>query len=948
MGVNAEEKGDKIRWLHLSDFHVGKDGYGQSQLFKYILTHVEGESKPDFVFITGDIAQSGKSEQYDKFSVEFLEPLKKIVGNQCRIFCVPGNHDVDRLKEEFVTREVIREKSQNFFDPDDNGKNKRKAIFSRFDAYAEYDQLYLDNEASWLTSPDGCFAYNADVKGCNVGILGINTAWLSENREDKGQLTAGKLIVEKGLEAIAKSDVKIVLGHHPLDWFHPDDLPGIRALFGKCRVIYLHGHLHENSSRFDEGAGRFFLNVQSGAAFQAREHDRWVNGLLWGEWDIAEQCLELAPYCWSKQHQEWSPDAQAFPNVYRIGDSTRFSLPLSKDKPVSASTESDAGRVGDNRPKIPDGWELITRETLGKFDTDPDDSVILSYFDGRIPNFGLALCPKIPRRAVVQKMCERINAATQTGNPSINMLLGAGGEGKTTAFLQIIEAVLQSDKYWRVIHHRHDSAKLGKKMVDGLPKGEHHWLIASDDADLVADDVYRIAFGLQSEGRGDVHFLLSARHTDWRNTKVTPPQWERMTGYHEEVLRGLDTEDAERVIDAWSVYDEKGLGHLAGLPKDEAVKHLVNETRSEKSREEGAFLGALLRLRFGEELKMHVKKLLDRLNEREVFPGNPNTLLEAFAYIAVMHSENKLFLSKLVLSHVLDVEMRQLRSKVLWPLGEEAAADIAGEMVFTRHRAIAEAAIDILENTLYFDVDIDELYTDLVEAAESLYLSGNFITKLAGWRFELADHFVEKNNYALAIKILQALVSINRSDSHIRVKLAQVFRKAGQPEQASQVFRNAPKPDNHRAFFREWGASEGHDGNHAVNAWLDAVAMADDSAKKPPDNKQAAMDLTGFGLACLNLFENYSKDIFIKGCGASAQLGLALRGLTSKDQRLLSANRDAASRSGICDYPLTAALKYLHEAAIAAHQQREIDLPEWVPPAGELTFDGLACLLGID
>ena len=30
-----------IRWLHISDFHTGKDEYGQRRLFKYILTYIE-------------------------------------------------------------------------------------------------------------------------------------------------------------------------------------------------------------------------------------------------------------------------------------------------------------------------------------------------------------------------------------------------------------------------------------------------------------------------------------------------------------------------------------------------------------------------------------------------------------------------------------------------------------------------------------------------------------------------------------------------------------------------------------------------------------------------------------------------------------------------------------------------------------------------------------------
>ncbi|MCP4696711.1 MAG: hypothetical protein GY862_07670, partial [Gammaproteobacteria bacterium] len=455
-------------------------------------------------------------------------------------------------------------------------------------------------------------------------------------------------------------------------------------------------------------------------------------------------------------------------------------------------------------------------------------------------------------------------------------LLGAGGEGKSTAFLQIIEAVLQSGKFWQVLHRRSDNTPLDKKMIDELPKDGRHWLIASDDADLIAEDVYRIARDLQSNGCGDVHFLLSARHTDWRNTKVSPPQWEHLPGYHERELRGLDDEDAARIVDAWSVYHEQGLGRLAGLSKQDAVKKLVAETRSEKSREDGAFLGALLRLRFGEQLKAHVKKLLDRLQERKILPGeNSNTLLHAFAYIAAMHAENKLFLSKLVLAKALGIEQGKLRSKVLWPLGEEAAADVAGEMVFTRHRAIAETALDILANTLYYDVELDDIYVDLVSTAEELSQTGHFIIALEKWRY-LSDHFFNKSNPALAIRLAQALVQAAKTDSFFRVKLAQLFRKAGQPEQALRVFRDAPQPDNNRSFFHEWATAEGNEGNRALNVWLDAVSLADETAKKPPDNKTAALCFAGFGLACRELFEAYNKPVFIQGCGAAAQLGLSL------------------------------------------------------------------------
>ncbi len=71
-----------LRWLHLSDFHVGKDGYGQGRLFTYLLDHIRSRVisglAPDLVFITGDIANKGKATQYQEFGDKFLFPLVRV------------------------------------------------------------------------------------------------------------------------------------------------------------------------------------------------------------------------------------------------------------------------------------------------------------------------------------------------------------------------------------------------------------------------------------------------------------------------------------------------------------------------------------------------------------------------------------------------------------------------------------------------------------------------------------------------------------------------------------------------------------------------------------------------------------------------------------------------------------------------------------------------------
>nr|VFJ86543.1 MAG: Calcineurin-like phosphoesterase [Candidatus Kentron sp. LFY] len=502
-----------IRWLHLSDFHTGKDGYGQRRLFKEILNHIADQKLPDFVFITGDIAQSGLKEQYDKFGEEFLSPLEEKVGEDCTILLVPGNHDVDWEEKKFVSRDLIRQKSPEFFDPTEKGLSERQKIRSGFAAYIdnEYFQL-LPNTNDWLDSEAGCFTRIINCKGTKLGILGLNTAWFSEDKSDERQLTPGKAIVESGLEKIANAEIKIALGHHPLDWFYREDEEPLRTLFGKHQVLYLHGHLHKTGSRFEIGAGHPFLALRSGAAFRARENDKWVNGLLWAELDAAEQRLVLEPRKWNKGNQEWALDGDAFPERYRESGTDRWILPLPSAlaaalSPQQTKSPSSPAKPPVKRFKAPQGWEIVDRDYLASLDTNPDEAMILSYFDGRIPNWSLALCPQIPRRAVVRQLAERIVAATGDGRPTVNMLLGAGGEGKSTAFLQTIEAVLQADASWRVLHRRGETAELSRKLVDELPQDAphdagQHWLIASDDADLIAEDVYHIVSGLAAQGTG--------------------------------------------------------------------------------------------------------------------------------------------------------------------------------------------------------------------------------------------------------------------------------------------------------------------------------------------------------------------------------------------------------------------------------------------------------------
>jgi len=79
------------------------------------------------------------------------------------------------------------------------------------------------------------------------------------------------------LKKIKDCEVRIVLGHHPIDWFIENEASSLRALLAKQNVLYLHGHLHEDTFRQEMGREEEFLTIMAGASYQAREHKLWVN-----------------------------------------------------------------------------------------------------------------------------------------------------------------------------------------------------------------------------------------------------------------------------------------------------------------------------------------------------------------------------------------------------------------------------------------------------------------------------------------------------------------------------------------------------------------------------------------------------------------------------------------------------------------------------------------------
>ena len=156
-----------IRWLHLSDFHVGKDDYAGRKMFDYIIEHVRQRRDegfvPDFIFITGDLADKGKACDYETFWLEFVSSLQEVISGDIssRTFAVPGNHDADRDYHQAFSREEMSAPKSRYFDPNQEGNKLREILFPRFKAFVENDFSPTKGD---LLKEQGAFAYLLDIR----------------------------------------------------------------------------------------------------------------------------------------------------------------------------------------------------------------------------------------------------------------------------------------------------------------------------------------------------------------------------------------------------------------------------------------------------------------------------------------------------------------------------------------------------------------------------------------------------------------------------------------------------------------------------------------------------------------------------------------------------------------------------------------------------------------
>ena len=261
-----------LRWLHLTDLHVGSTIPASWQGMLANLDEDLAKTQRyaggpfDLVLFTGDLVQRGNSDEYlklDEVLDDFWGVLKKHGSNPV-LLAVPGNHDLVRPAEHLSAgRAIVRWKDEpdfpEIFWDNTKGREYRDVVTNAFGPYSEWIKRWRDRYPlpSWIKIREegkipGDFAATIDRDGIKLGVIGLNSTFLQLSK----RIGLGDLILDprqfhvlcdnRPQAWIEHHDLSLLMSHHPPEWLSPSVHPEYKNQIYRTNWFFGHfcGHLH--------------------------------------------------------------------------------------------------------------------------------------------------------------------------------------------------------------------------------------------------------------------------------------------------------------------------------------------------------------------------------------------------------------------------------------------------------------------------------------------------------------------------------------------------------------------------------------------------------------------------------------------------------------------------------------------------------------------------------
>ncbi|HLP61509.1 MAG TPA: metallophosphoesterase, partial [Candidatus Deferrimicrobium sp.] len=301
-----------LTWLHLSDWHQKGMEFDRKVVRDALIDDIKKrrEIHPDleqldFIVFSGDLAFSGKKEEYQATEKHFLAPVLEAAGlDKSRLFIVPGNHDLDHDSFELlppgIQKPLTDAKEIKEWLEDDE---KRERMLASFKTFNEFVKAYADG--SFSAYAGSC---QLTIAGKKIALLGFNSALMcgrcrDEKNEinDYGKIIVGEPQVYEPLKQHHDADLRIVVLHHPFDWLTKQDCIHVKGRLKKAAHFILCGHQHMPEVTIETGTSGDCITIPAGASYDRRNatDSQYINAYNFVHLDFENQNGAVYLRCWS-------------------------------------------------------------------------------------------------------------------------------------------------------------------------------------------------------------------------------------------------------------------------------------------------------------------------------------------------------------------------------------------------------------------------------------------------------------------------------------------------------------------------------------------------------------------------------------------------------------------------------------------------------------------------
>ncbi len=374
-----------ISFIHISDIHFTKESGDKHDLDKDLRNEILRDltenaksviGEPAGILICGDIAFSGKSDEYSKALVFLKEMCEIFEIKETSILCVPGNHDVDQ---------DMTKQSEIFYDQQNTIANSAD-IDTKLQSYLRdptYGNLLFQHIHEYNSKFAGKFKCNLNQDKCiweipfqlNDGsvlhVIGLNSVLTSNHTDNEDS----RMVIGQNQIPMNKDGATYLsLCHHPPEcWKDPEDI--IKNKLNKRVQIQLYGHKHLQKVKQIDNS----LLIGSGAMHPSRADKSWRPKYNWitisvqNEESLRFLKVTIYPRILNDDNDKFIPDK----NNCNVDGYDNYLLPL----PNWKSTPMKKDKKISNKVIQPPNEILNETEPISNRIANPLRTLIYRFFD---------------------------------------------------------------------------------------------------------------------------------------------------------------------------------------------------------------------------------------------------------------------------------------------------------------------------------------------------------------------------------------------------------------------------------------------------------------------------------------------------------------------------------------------------------------------------------------